>query len=273
MLKRFIICVLPLLTGLLWIGAAPSQAAGESWRITDINASGCNDTDWDIDTHYDGLVPGAQYQWHTTVVSDGKVYMNESFTDDRTKSSDDEQWFLYSDFSGGPTENQASYPIAPGKPMKVVVTLGTSQGSPLSSWTMVAASCDSTRLIYNGPTAADLDEDFVPAPQDLCPGLKSFTADGCPVVERTVVLKARYGPTRVVGRVISSHATFVAGRPVTIWKVRPGPDRVVTTRTTTSLGKFKARVGKGRYYATAPALVVPTAGEVLADQSPTTRVR
>jgi hypothetical protein len=274
MLKRFIICVLTLLTGLLWIGAAPSHAAGESWSITDVNAAACGENDWSVDVHFEGLVPGAQYLWHTQLVSDGKQYMNEGFLDDRATASGDETWTLYRDFSYEPSKEPGTFPLTPGKPMRVVLTLETTQRAVLSSWTLVAKSCDSTALLYNGPTAADLDSDYLATPQDLCPALRAFTANGCPAVDRTLTLRAKADPRRVVGRLSAAgDASLYAGRPVTIWKVRPGPDRAIATKTTSSLGKIKARVGRGRYYATAPAVVVPTFGDALAEQSATTRVR
>jgi hypothetical protein len=274
LLRSSWLLLFPLIASLLWVGAAPSHAAGESWSITDVNASGCKAGDWDLDVHWAGFVPLGTYLWHTRVVSDGKVYMNEGFLDGRLTSSGDDTWSLYSDFTYGPVDNPGTYPITPGKPMKVVITLENPPGSVISSWTMVAASCDSTALLYNGPTAADLDEDFVKVPQDLCPTLTAFRTNGCPLRDRTLSLRARYGPKRVVGKLVAAgYSALSAGRTVTIWKARPGPDRKVAVRTADSLGKFRARVTKGRYYATAPGLLVPSVGQVSADRSTTVRVR
>jgi hypothetical protein len=221
-----------------------------------------------------GLVPASTYYWHTRVVSDGKVYMNEGFNDSRPTSSGDRTWGLYDEFSDGAVDNPGTWPIAPGKPVKAVLTLEQPKGTVLSSWTMVASSCDSSALLYNGPTSADLDEDYVTVPQDLCPTLTAFVPNGCPLRERTLTLRAKSEPKRVVGRLVAAgHPVLHAGRTVTIWKARPGPDRKVATRTTTSTGRFKAKVGKGRYYATAPGLIVPSSGQVTADRSTTTRVR
>jgi hypothetical protein len=120
----------------------------------------------------------------------------------------------------------------------------------------------------------DLDGDAVPDATDQCPSLQSFGGIGCPTRERSLSLKARYGPKRVVGRLYAAgYPALSAGRTVSIWKVRPGPDRKIATRTTNSLGKFKLRVARGRYYATSEALVVATAGQCTFDQSPVARVR
>jgi hypothetical protein len=153
-------------------------------------------------------------------------------------------------------------------------TIERPKGTVLSSWTMVAASCDSSTLLYNGSTAADRDQDFVATPTDKCPGLKTFTTNGCPLRARTLTLKARYGPKRVVGKLYSAgYPALYAGRTVTVWKVRRGLDLKVATRTTNSLGKFRTWVKKGRYYATSKTLLVPTAGQVAADTSSRVRVR
>jgi hypothetical protein len=102
----------------------------------------------------------------------------------------------------------------------------------------------------------------------------SITTAPEPVRDRSLSLKARYGPKRVVGKLYApGFPALYAGRTVTIWKVRPGPDRKIMTRTTNGLGKFKARVKRGRYYATSDAVTVPGVGQSAFDQSRTVRVR
>ena len=174
----------------------------------------------------------------------------------------------------GAPASPGDYPIPAGQQVRAVFMLEQPKGTVLSSWTMVIPSCDSSTLLYNGPTADDLDEDFVATPIDKCPSLKAFRPNGCPLRDRTLTLKARYGPKRVVGKLYAAgHPSLYAGRTVTVWKKRPGPDRKVATRTTNGPGKFKTRVGKGRYYATSPGLIVPSAGQVTADKSVVVRVR
>ena len=263
--------LLPLVAGLLWMGTGSSQAAGQSWSITDVKTVGCDSLDWQLDVHRAGLDIG-YYTWRTQVISDAKVYMNEGFT--RSTSNGDDLWLLYSDFSYGTVDSPGAYPIVPGKPMKVLLTVERPVGTVLSSWTMVAKSCDSAELLYNGPTAADLDEDYVATPTDACPSLKAFTANGCPVRDRTLVLTARYGPKRVVGKLYApGYPALYAGRRVTIWKVRSGPDLKLRTLTTNSIGKFVSRAKKGRYYATSAGLVVPTVGQTFPSRSAVVRVR
>ena len=102
----------------------------------------------------------------------------------------------------------------------------------------------------------------------------SITTAPEPVRDRSLSLKARYGPKRVVGKLYAAgYPALAVGRTVTIWKVRPGPDRKVATRTTNALGKFKVRVKKGRYYATSDALTVPGVGQCDFDQSRIVRIR
>jgi len=273
MRKALWLAILPVLASLIWTTTAPSHAAGASWSITGVRAAGCSENAWQLDVHYAGLVPDGSYVWHTQLTSDGKKYMDEAFVDSHPTSSGDTTWSLYSDFSNAPSKEPGFFPLTPGKAMTVVLTLETAQHDLLSSWTMVARSCDSTALLYNGPTAADPDVDFVGTPADLCPEIQAFTTHGCPILDRTLTIKARYSPRRIAGKLTAANPSLHAGQPVTIWKVRPGPDRLIAQRTTNSLGRFRTRVGKGRYYATAPALVVPGTAAVLADQTATTRVR
>jgi hypothetical protein len=271
MLKKCWLLLLPLITGLLWIGAAPSHAAGESWTVVSVDTAGCGDGDWELNVNLSGLASGPDYRAHTTVTSGGLVYMNEDVS---VINNGPDTWGLYDDFTYGAVPNPGTYPIPAGQPMSVTFDLELPKGTLLSSWTMVAASCDSTTLLYNGPTAADLDHDFVATPSDLCPALQAFTSNGCSVRERTLTLKARYGPRRVVGQLDApGYAALEVGRTVKIWKKRPGPDRKIATRTTNSLGKFKVKVGTGRYYATSPGLIAPASGEALADISNRARVR
>ncbi|HEX2895469.1 MAG TPA: hypothetical protein VHO29_15820 [Marmoricola sp.] len=269
MIKKAWLLLLPLVGGLLALGVAPSQASGTVWSITGVNSFGCTSSAWDIGVQWSGT-DGGVYQHHTTVESGGLVYMNEGF--DATRSDGTDTWGLYTSSTYGPTTG--TYPIPAGQPMKVTIALERPKGTVVSSWTMVAASCDAGTLLYNGPTSADVDGDYVATPTDQCPALQAFTANGCLVRDRAMTLKAKHGPRRVVGMLSSpGYPALSAGRTVTIWKVRPGPDRAVRTRVTNSLGKFKARVGKGRYYATSPDFIDPASGQVLADTSRRVRVR
>ena len=267
MINRTWLFLLPLIAGLLWVGASPSRAAGETWVLKSVDAVGCNSNQWSTTTVFSG-VDGGQYVAHTTVTSGGLVYMNEDATFAPTNGAD-EDWDLYTSSTYGPTTG--TYPIPAGQQMKVTFSLERPKGTVLYSWSMIAQSCDSNTLLVNGP---DLDQDFVVNAADSCPTLNAATANGCPVRDRSLTLRARYGPKRVVGKLNApGYPALAAGRTVTIWKLRPGPDRKVATRTTNSLGKFRARVGKGRYYATSPDFIAPTSGEALADVSNRVRVR
>lgn len=268
MVKRSWLLVLPLVLSLLWLGTPPSHAAGESWKVTGVNVFGCHNYAWDLDTTFSGL-DGPGYSAHTVVSSGGLVYMNEDVS---ISINGDSGWGLYANSSYGPTSG--TYPIPPGQPMKAVFTVERPKGHVLSSWTMVAASCDSGILRYNGATSADGDQDFVPILTDACPTIQAFRANGCPLRARSLALTAKSSRKRVVGKLVSpGFPSLQSGRSVTIWKVRPGPDLRIATRSTSSLGTFKARVGKGRYYATSPDVVVPTVGQAAADRSGTVRVR
>jgi hypothetical protein len=273
MLKKSWLFLLPLVASMLWMGAAPSQAAGETWRIVSRDAPRC-DAGEILNMRATGFDSDPTYLYHVRVTSGGKTYSNEQDYPDNYGNGD-HTWQIGPIFTYyGSTDTPTAWPMTPGQPVQIVASVERPQGTVISSWTMVAKSCDSAALLYNGPTSEDLDGDFVAIPKDKCPSLQASTANGCPLRDRTLTLRARYGPKRVVGKLYAAgYPALYAGRPVTIWKVRPGPDRKIATRTTNSLGKFRARVGKGRYYATSPGYLAPTLGEALADTSNRVRLR
>jgi hypothetical protein len=266
MVKKSWLLVLPLIATLVWFGAAPSQASGEIWRVKSIDAVGCATSDWDLTVVFDG-VDGGAYIAHSLVSSGGLIYMNEAVTYAPPEGAED-PWGLYADSSYGPTTG--TWPIPAGQPMKVQLILERPKGTVLSRWTIVTPSCDSSAVTFN---AADFDNDLVADGVDACPRLKSSRSNGCPLRDRSLTLKAKYGPKRVVGRLYApGYPALYAGRTVKIWKVRPGPDLKVATKTTGTLGRFKARVGKGRYYATSPGYIAASAGQAAKDVSPVRRV-
>ena len=162
MLKRTWLFVLPMVAALLYVGAAPSQAAGEKWIITGVNSTGCASSNWAFDVNFSGLDAAGGYVAHTTVTSGGLVYMNE---DAGSPSNGDSTWHLYASSSYGPTTG--TYPIPAGQPMKAVFSLERPKGTVVSSWTVIARTCDHGTLLYN---AADLDQDTV---------IEALSADGC----------------------------------------------------------------------------------------------
>jgi hypothetical protein len=271
-IKKTWLLLLPLVASVLWAGAAPSHAAGPTtWTITGVTSVGCAGNAWSLTYAWSGL-DGGSYTFRTQVRAGGKTYMDQDY--DTFASDETGNWGLFSDFSHGGVTNPGTYPIAPGQPMTAVFTVERPKGTVLHSWTMVARSCDNAALLYNGPTASDLDGDYVGVPQDGCPAVQAFTATGCPLRDRTLALKVRKGSRRIVGLLSSpGFPALAAGRTVTIWKVRPGPDRVVAIRTANPSGKVKAQVGKGRYYATSPDVLDPASGQAAADLSNRVRVR
>jgi hypothetical protein len=269
MSKRTWIFVLPLIAGFLWIGTGPSQAAGEAWTVRAINSTGCANDTFGLATDKSGF-DGGNYIGHTVVTVGGKVYMNE---DASLVGNGDENWGLLDTFSYGPTANKGTWPMPTGVQMKVRFTLERPKGTVLSSWTLVTSGCNSSTIRYSGPTSEDVDEDLVPVLQDKCPTLKAFTENGCPQRSRSLGLAPRKHPKRVAGQLNApGHAALRAGRTVVVWKVRPGADLKVATRTTNSLGKFSITVGKGKYYAISPGVIVPTAGQAATTRSAIARV-
>ena len=111
------------------------------------------------------------------------------------------------------------------------------------------------RYLLSGPH--DADADGVRDRRDRCPQLFGpRRSKGCPVVERSLRLKARRG--RLLGRLKGRRACTAAQR-VVVLAGRHGPDRVVgrlrTEGEATSTGRFEVAkgLGDGEYYAKAPA--------------------
>ncbi|MCW2785544.1 MAG: hypothetical protein JWP74_2061 [Marmoricola sp.] len=269
MLKRSWLFVLPLIVGFLWVGVGPSQASGELFKAHKITTASCASGGTELSVNFSGLDGGNNYIAHTVVSSQGLVYMNE---DAGSPSNGGDGWGLYNDSSYGPTNG--TWPIPAGHPMKVVFTLERPKGNVLSSWTMVTKSCDSKTMLYNGLTSSDGDGDYVNVYKDKCPDVQGFTAIGCPKANRSLVLSALKNPKRVAGQLVSpGFPGLISGRTVTIWKVKPGADKKVATRKTSSSGAFSAKVGAGRYYAKSPAVIVPTSGQTSADTSNKVKVK
>jgi subtilisin-like proprotein convertase family protein len=139
--------------------------------------------------------------------------------------------------------------------------LGGGNGT-LDSWTLTLryASCD-------------LDSDTVEDHSDACLGDAGEPVTGCPVATRT--LSATYRRGKFKGFLRSDVATCAAGRTVQIWKARPGPDRRLGTVRTWSDGRYRLVRARhaGRYYATAPGLVVAGVAVCPAAQSLKFRIR
>lgn len=269
MIKKSWLFLLPLVASLLWVGSAPSQAAGELWKVLSVNSPGCNGGDYNIQMTVSGV--SGTVTGHTVITSGGLTYTNDETPN--MGNGTNFGWNFLDSKDYGAVSNPGTWPLPAGQQVKAVFMLESPKGTVLSSWTFVIASCDSTTVLYNGETSKDLDEDFVATPTDKCPTLKSFRADGCPLRDRSLTLNAKYGPKRVVGKLYAAgYPALYANRTVTIWKKQPGPDKKMGTRTTSSLGKFRMRVGKGRYYATSPRFIAPTSGEALADLSTVVRV-
>ena len=115
--------------------------------------------------------------------------------------------------------------------------------------------------------SCDQDADGVEDHVDACPDLGGDVSTGCPVA--SAHLGAAYRNGRFRGSLLSPVPGCRAPRQVTIWKVRPGPDRAVGTATTRSDGAYRLVRPRrpGRYYATSPAHLVPGDADCLPARS------
>jgi hypothetical protein len=209
------------------------------------------------------------YVAHTKVTANGLVYMNE----DAGSTTGETSWNVFDTFNYGAVPNPGTWPIPAGQALTIRVQLEKPKGTVITSWTMVMQSCDRGAILYNDKTALDKDGDYVKVPQDLCPTLKAFRANGCPLRDRTLKIAAKTSPKRVAGRLYAAGFPALYGhRHVTIWRSRSGPDLKIATLTTSTAGYYSATVGSGYYYATSASLVSPSAGQAASDKSGTTHV-
>jgi hypothetical protein len=121
--------------------------------------------------------------------------------------------------------------------------------------------------------SCDFDADGVEDHSDSCLGVNAHTATGCPLTTRAVTASYRKGAFK--GALSSPVVGCKAGRAVTVWKVRKGPDRMIGTRTTAADGTYRLRRARhvGRYYATSARAVVSGTAECPAVRSATFRLR
>jgi subtilisin-like proprotein convertase family protein len=148
----------------------------------------------------------------------------------------------------------------------------------LTNFSAASGTIDSWSVTITHPgcepaPAADPDSDGVQGAADACPSLAGHTASGCPLASNAVTAKYRHGAFK--GGLSSTVPACRAGRSVSIWKVRKGPDRLAGAKATASDGTYKLKRVKraGRYYATSPRVVLANVAECPAVQSPTFRVR
>lgn len=114
---------------------------------------------------------------------------------------------------------------------------------------------------------SDRDGDGVANASDSCPYSKASGPRGCPTHSGALAL--RYGAGAFKGTLSSRNAKCRAGRRVTVWKQRPGPDLKLGASTTTSTGAYRlAKASRpGKYYSTVASRFNGGVGTCLAAKS------
>jgi hypothetical protein len=225
---------------------------------------------------FDGIDPAAPVAVHTIVRSGGLVYMDESVP--LQVNLPDTLWRLFDSFNYGDVPNRGTWPISQNQPVRVEMRMERPKGTVLDSWSLSVDSCNQAKVLYNGLTSNDRDEDNVPIPTDRCPAVdgQGFS-NGCPLYDRALTIAYKKRAGRFVGRLGTTDPRhrLRSNMPVTIWRARPGPDRRIGKDLTGSRGRYAVakRVRPGRYYATAPGILIPTVGAVLNETSQRVRVR
>jgi hypothetical protein len=268
--KRSLIPVAAVLAS-LW-AAAPGYAAGETFKVLSVATTGCANGNFSLMVERANLDGGA-YTVHTVVTIDGLIYMSEGASISVNGTTG---WSLLNNFSYGAVPNPGTWPMPANRQLRIDFTLERPTGTILHAWTTVADGCNTGALEYNRLTSDDLDKDLVAIPTDHCPTVAAATANGCPVLARTLTIAYDTKAHRFFGWLYAKgYPKLYSHRAVTIWKVRPGPDkRIGRVRTTTRGNYALARVRqRGVYYATAAARLLPASGFAPTEKSLNLRLR
>ena len=254
----------------------PVHAAGPTAQVLSVTGPGCASGVLLMRVRFAGIDPAAPVIVHTIVRGGGLVYMDDSVP--LQTNAPDTLWRLFESFNYGDVPNRGTWPISENLPVRVELRMERPKGTVLSSWSLSVDSCNQAKILYNGLTANDRDEDNVPIPTDRCPGVDgNGFANGCPLYDRALTISYKKRAGRFVGRLGATDPghRLRRGMPVTVWRVRPGPDRRVGKDLTNAFGRYSVakRVKPGRYYATAPGILVPRVGAVLNETSQRVRVR
>ena len=254
----------------------PVHAAGPTAQVLSVTGPGCASGVLLMRVRFAGIDPAAPVIVHTIVRGGGLVYMDDSVP--LQTNAPDTLWRLIESFNYGDVPNRGTWPISENLPVRVELRMERPKGTVLSSWSLSVDSCNQAKILYNGLTANDRDEDNVPIPTDRCPGVDgNGFANGCPLYDRALTISYKKRAGRFVGRLGATDPghRLRRGMPVTVWRVRPGPDRRVGKDLTNAFGRYSVakRVKPGRYYATAPGILIPRVGAVLNETSQRVRVR
>ena len=258
---------------LIATASPPVHAAGPMAQVLSVAGPGCASGVFLMRVRFD---PAAPVVVHTIVRGGGLVYMDDSVP--LQTNAPDTLWRLFDSFNYGDVPNRGTWPISENLPVRVEMRMERPKGTVLSSWSLSVDSCNQAKILYNGLTANDRDEDNVPIPTDRCPVVDgNGFANGCPLYDRALTITYKKRAGRFVGRLGATDPghRLRRGMPVTVWRVRPGPDRRIGKDLTNAYGRYAVtkRAKPGRYYATAPGILIPRVGAVLNETSQRVRVR
>jgi len=261
---------------LIATASPPVHAAGPTAQVLAVADPGCASGAFLMRVRFNGIEAGAPVAVHTIVRSGGLVYMDEGVQ--LPLNAPDTLWRLFDSFNYGDVPNRGTWPIPQDQPVRVEMRMERPAGTVLHSWSLSVDSCNRAKILYNGLTANDRDEDNVPLPTDRCPTVdgQGF-ANGCPLYDRALTITYKKRAGRFVGRLGSTDPAHRLRRnmPVTVWRARPGPDRRIGKDLTNVRGRYVVakRAKPGRYYATVPGILIPRVGAVLGETSQKVRVR
>ncbi|GAA3668820.1 hypothetical protein GCM10022237_30860 [Nocardioides ginsengisoli] len=270
-LRPALLTLLTALTGLTvpLLGATPAHAAGPSVQVLAIPWADCQQGSPPLQIETTGAADAQASLW-VRVEADGLVYFQEKapITSDGRRN-----WRPYARWDDVPDALRGTWPVPAGRQVRAELRLVGPDGATLDEWTTVIDGCDSGVMLFNGPSETDRDRDLVTTRYDLCPTVTApRTTDGCPTIGRSVTL-ARTG-RKVAGRLTAGNAVLARNQEVRLYRARAGADLLLASGRTDAVGRFRLTPGKlrGKVYAVAPGLLVPTIGRAQQATSPLVRL-
>jgi hypothetical protein len=131
--------------------AAAWSAHAQTWTVTNLNSTGCNDGDIEFAVNFSGVSSGTWY-FDTTADAAGQRYMDEYFDDNFSDGA--RRWYLFDENSRG--QQTQSFPLPANTPITVILTLRNAAETPVYRTTVILSRCDGGVMLSNqsSPIAA-----------------------------------------------------------------------------------------------------------------------
>lgn len=122
-------------------------SAAESVTLVAVAGTGCDNDQFHVTVQRAGLDGGDPYVVHFVASASGHIYTNQAVSVTADGSSD---YYIYTNFSAGPVQDQGVFPIANNVPVQIDVALERPSGKVLTSRRMIVDGCNTGVVQSNG---------------------------------------------------------------------------------------------------------------------------